>query len=40
MMTSRSRMTAIMLDASPADLVALIASLQQTRYPGLRDLAR
>jgi len=33
LMTSRSRMKAIMLDASPADLVALIASSQQTRYP-------
>lgn len=33
LMTSRSRMTAIALDTSRNDLVALIASSQQTRYP-------
>ncbi len=33
LMTSRSRMTAIALDTPTADLVALIASSQQTRYP-------
>jgi CBS domain containing-hemolysin-like protein len=33
LMTSRSRMTAIALDTSPDDLVALIASSPQTRYP-------
>lgn len=33
LMTSRSRMTAIALDTSQDDLVALIAASQQTRYP-------